>query len=253
MEGEVSGSCSAGSVRFMNAFPTNKVKNQIRTEEKIGKVFTTAVDFVATSSAIFLDKIVQESIKVARNDPGNEISKALMDKAASAVKNEVEKTDEKTVEHDSKGLSSTDNDSSKDIQHSVQYILLTKESIQKAIESNQAYDFLQASIPDNMDGMTIPKYGSILRSKSRAKKRNSGTTLSSGLTKMAKTHKDKKMTNENDEMFFPTASSSVDTKAGGKKVTKNEIETLGAGLELERLQAADEYCDEIIVDDEEYD
>ncbi len=251
MEGEGEGSCSAKSLKFMNAFPTNKVKNQIRTEEKIGKVFTTAVDLVATSSAIFLDKIVQESIKIAQKNPGNEIGHALMGNAAPSVKNEVETSNQKTVEHNTS--TSSENTSSGETQSPVQYILLTKESIQRVIQSNQTYDFLQASIPENMDGISVPKYGSIYRSRSRAKKRNSGTTQSSGMKKRVKTHEDKTTMNESSEIKMYSSTEPFSDKKSGGKMTKKEIKTLGEGLDLEKLQTADEYFDEISEDDEEYD
>ena len=46
-------------IDYKAIFPTNKVKAQIRCEENIGKIYTTAVDMVAASSALFLEQLIQ--------------------------------------------------------------------------------------------------------------------------------------------------------------------------------------------------
>jgi hypothetical protein len=53
---------------YKTIFPTNKVKAQIQTEENIGKIYTTAVDLVAASSAVFLEKLIRSVVDDDAND-----------------------------------------------------------------------------------------------------------------------------------------------------------------------------------------
>jgi len=49
-------------IDYSQIFPTNKVKSQLRSSEKnIGKMYATAVDLIAASSAIFLEDLVTQS------------------------------------------------------------------------------------------------------------------------------------------------------------------------------------------------
>jgi len=48
---------------YSKVFPTNKIKSQIRSSEaNIGKLYSTAVDLVAASSAIFLEDLVRQCV-----------------------------------------------------------------------------------------------------------------------------------------------------------------------------------------------
>mmetsp|Transcript_10113 Transcript_10113/g.15169 ORF Transcript_10113/g.15169 Transcript_10113/m.15169 type:complete len:185 (-) Transcript_10113:392-946(-) len=53
---------------YKTIFPTNKVKAQIQTEENIGKIYTTAVNLVAASSAVFLEKLIGSVVDADEND-----------------------------------------------------------------------------------------------------------------------------------------------------------------------------------------
>eukprot|EP01083_Nonionella_stella_P040720 110397_1 len=63
---------------YGEVFPTIKVKNQIKNEKQIGKIFTTAVDLVATSSAMFLEKIVECAACTTEKAPGLEGRNAVI-------------------------------------------------------------------------------------------------------------------------------------------------------------------------------
>ena len=60
---------------YKSIFPTSKVKGQLRAEENLGRIYTTAVDLVGASSAVFLKKIIQnacdESAKLSNQAPGD--------------------------------------------------------------------------------------------------------------------------------------------------------------------------------------
>jgi len=54
--------------KMANAFPQTKIKGLIRQEEGIGKVYSSAVDLIATSSAFFIEELSSAAIEIARNE-----------------------------------------------------------------------------------------------------------------------------------------------------------------------------------------
>jgi len=55
-------------VKMANAFPQTKIKGLIRQEEGIGKVYSSAVDLIATSSAFFIEQLSSVAIQIAKNE-----------------------------------------------------------------------------------------------------------------------------------------------------------------------------------------
>ena len=47
---------------YTKVFPANKIKGQVRKEEKIGRVFTSAVEMVSAASAIFVKELARASL-----------------------------------------------------------------------------------------------------------------------------------------------------------------------------------------------
>ena len=53
---------SDGDIDYTKVFPANKIKAQVRKEEKIGRIFTSAVEMVSAASAIFVKELAQASL-----------------------------------------------------------------------------------------------------------------------------------------------------------------------------------------------
>mmetsp|Transcript_22999 Transcript_22999/g.35044 ORF Transcript_22999/g.35044 Transcript_22999/m.35044 type:complete len:197 (+) Transcript_22999:130-720(+) len=79
---------------YGEVFPTIKVKNQIKNEKKIGKIFTTAVDLVAISSAMFLEKIVECAACTTEKAPGRESGNAAIVLTKENIQEAVDKNPE---------------------------------------------------------------------------------------------------------------------------------------------------------------
>ena len=63
---------------YKTIFPTNKIKAQIRCEENIGKIYTSAVDLVAAASALFLEKLIQSVASEESCQADNKTKGALL-------------------------------------------------------------------------------------------------------------------------------------------------------------------------------
>ncbi|GFH49474.1 hypothetical protein CTEN210_05950 [Chaetoceros tenuissimus] len=53
---------SDDDIDYTKVFPANKIKAQVRKEEKIGRIFASAVDMVSAASAIFVKELAQASL-----------------------------------------------------------------------------------------------------------------------------------------------------------------------------------------------
>jgi hypothetical protein len=60
-------------IDYDKVFPNNKVKSQIRSSENnIGKIYTTAVELVAASSAVFLEDLVRRCVSSSSSEQGDD-------------------------------------------------------------------------------------------------------------------------------------------------------------------------------------
>ncbi len=122
-------------VDHTSIFPTNKVKAQIRSEENIGKIYTTAVEKVGAASAIFIENMVHQALKGS------------------------EKSSSKDIEGEAKNGSACRND------NVVGSNILTKDKLE-ALLQNEEYKFLTV----NIDQTNLSKYNKVGR-KSQSKKK----------------------------------------------------------------------------------
>jgi hypothetical protein len=200
-------------IDFKSIFPTNKIKAQIRAEENIGKIYTTAVEKVGAASAIFLENMVHQAMNDTEQGPsGNQ--------------------DEGNVNNG-------------EINHSVaarSANILTKE-ILEALLQKQEYKFLDVV---EIDPKALSKYG---KGKSKQSKKKAESSAGAPPKKKQRATKKKIMGKDVVDVMRKDQCQ----EASSDKKSEHSRGEGDFGLDLNELVQQEDHFDGIIEDDEDYD